>query len=125
VTPADLAAKRRRLEAVLDVARALVRTLEAELVDFEVAEPPDDTLLGLAELKDRYSIGRDALLAAHERREIEVIRGTRHRLLVRRSAVEGWLRSRSGTVKARARRPPVATIDEWEADATRELTRER
>jgi hypothetical protein len=89
---------RRELEALLAAARANRAAAESVVAALEAAlskpETEADELLDLVTLRKRYGIGRAAILGAVRRRELEAVRGVRDRIMVRRSAVEGWLGSR-------------------------------
>lgn len=98
-----------------------MRALAAELEQDAGPEAHDD-LLGLPELRRLFGIGRDALLAAIDRGEIEAHRGTRQRLLVRRSEAERWIASRPAQPRqARQTRAPLVEdpepITSWQERA--------
>lgn len=100
--------------AALQAQAAALRVLAVE--NFGDARPSSDTLLGLAELKKGYGIGRDGLLAAVQRGELRAERGTRGRILVRQSEVDGWLASRPVLPKEAVSRPADA-LGEWQRRA--------
>jgi excisionase family DNA binding protein len=84
---------KRKLEAALSAARATVSLLEAELEDTERGNDTEP-LLGLDELMGQYKIGRGTVQSAVERGELAASRGARGKILVTRSEVERWLKSR-------------------------------
>jgi hypothetical protein len=93
------------------VAQAAALRAQADALEELAATLPDvaaDALIGVAECAERYNVGRDALKRAAERGELNVSRGPRQRLLVKRSALEAWLVSRP---------LHAANGDEWEPDS--------
>jgi len=105
--------KKRKLEAALNAARATVALLEAELSDVEQA---DDPLLGVDELHEQFSCGRDAVRAAVERGELTASRGARGKILVARSEIERWLRSRPYKPGPRRAEPSEVDTDALEEE---------
>lgn len=105
------------LEAALASAKALVATLEAALAHPEPAGP---ALLDARQALSQYGIGRDGLLAAAERGEIELTRGPRNRLQVTRDEIERYLRSKPHRPRLR-RAEPANDLEQWSAVAEREL----
>jgi hypothetical protein len=81
---AALLAQAAALRAQADVLEALASTLP---------DAAGDELLGVKECA-ALGVGRDALRAAAERGELNVSRGVRGKLLVRRSALVAWLESK-------------------------------
>jgi hypothetical protein len=115
--PADAGnAKVRALQAALASARTTVALLEAELADASGAanDGDDDPLLDHQKCLDAYGIGRDALKNAADSGKIELVRGARGKILVRRSEVERWLASRPYSPRPRKAEQP-ANLEAWEA----------
>jgi len=100
-TSVVLRAQAAALRVQADVLEALAATLG----------PESDDLLGVDECKAR-GVGRDALTAAAQRGELELTRGPRKRLQVRRSELDRWLASKPYTPTAKAE--PAASLDECE-----------
>lgn len=113
--------------ALAEVLRAQARanrvqadTLDAMAAAIE-AEPADgDPLLQLPELKERYAVTREVLAAAVQRGELTVHKGPKGRIMVRQSAIEAWIESRSWTPRRTVKAAPT-DLDAWEAQADREL----
>jgi hypothetical protein len=76
---------------------AAVRAIAAGLAQLADALDADvqttDELLTLAKLKDEFGLGRAAVKSAATK-GLPVVRGSRGALLVKRSDVEAWLKSR-------------------------------
>jgi hypothetical protein len=85
--------KRKLVEAALSSAETTVSLLRAQLLELDTA-PANDPQLGVDELFAEYKIGRDAVRSAVERGELTASRGARGKILVLRSEVDRWLRSR-------------------------------
>jgi hypothetical protein len=96
-------------------AQAVALTLAIDTLAASL-EAPGDELLGVAQCK-ALGVGRDALLAAAGRAELELTRGPRQRLQVRRSELERWLSSRPYVPSAKAEH--VTSIAEWEKSVRR------
>jgi hypothetical protein len=84
---------KRKLVAALSAARTTVTLLEAELDDLE-RSPANDQQLGCDDLLKEFKLGRGTVQSAVERGELTASRGARGKILVLRSEVERWLRSR-------------------------------
>lgn len=109
---AALRAQAAALRAQADTLEALASALESEA---------PDTLLGVAEAA-ALGVGRDALRGAAKRGELEISQGPRGKLLVRRSALEAWLRSRPYKPEARASgeaQPSAKDLEAWERSVRR------
>jgi hypothetical protein len=104
---AQIAATRSQLDAL----EALVQSAPDEA----------DELLDTRQARDEFGIGHDGLLAAHGRGELELVRGARRKLLVRRSALMAWIQSRQVEARPRRKQNPASTLDDWDADAGAEL----
>jgi len=85
--------QKRKLNAALLAARTTVALLEAELEEHDRA-PANDPQLGVDELLKEFKLGRGTVQSAVERGELTASRGARGKILVARSEVERWLRSR-------------------------------
>jgi hypothetical protein len=107
---------RKQLEAALVSARATVASLEAALADAENNGASE--LLDVAAVRKQYGVGRDALKAAAKRGELELSRGPRRRLLVKRDVLEAWLGSRPYEPPIAE---PVADVEQWKAEAERRI----
>lgn len=110
------AVNRRQLEAALASARATVASLEAALASAENKGASE--LLDVAAVRKQYGVGRDALKAAANRGELELSRGPRRRLLVKRDVLEAWLGSRPYEPPMAE---PVADLEQWKAEAERRI----
>ena len=84
---------KRKLNAALMAARTTVSLLEAELDEIE-RFPANDQQLGCDDLLKEFRLGRGTVQSAVERGELTASRGARGKILVARSEVERWLRSR-------------------------------
>ncbi len=84
---------KRKLNAALMAARTTVALLEAELEEHERA-PANDPQLGVDQLFAEFKLGRGTVQSAVERGELSASRGARGKILVARSEIERWLRSR-------------------------------
>jgi hypothetical protein len=123
--PTDSKGARPVLVAALAQAEATVTTLRAALDASEPAPPSNgDELLDLKALKSEFDLRRDAALAAHQRGELELVRGSRRRLMARRSSVENYMRSQPPRARQRAK-PAEAANDaaDWEAQQVEALAR--
>ncbi len=85
--------KKRKLNAALHAARTTVALLEAELEEHDRA-PANDQQLGCDDLLREYKLGRGTVQTAVTAGELTASRGARGKILVARSEVERWLRSR-------------------------------
>lgn len=95
--------------------REIVRAVVTEAL----GEQAQHALLDLKQVSERYRVGREALLGAAKRGEIELSQGPRRKFLVRAGELERWLTERKYT-------PPRARfvakdLEEWEREATRQL----
>jgi hypothetical protein len=103
--------------------QAQLMRLQADTLDALADALPDneaDELLDASQALESYGIGRDGILAAVDRGELEAIRGARKKLLVRRSEIERWIASRP--VKPRPRKVEAeSSIDAWEAEVERAI----
>jgi hypothetical protein len=116
-----LSARRAILAAALAQARALAATLEAELklLEADDARPGGDEVLGVQAARAHFRVGRATLLRGARDGELELMRGARGKLLVRRRDLEAFLARRGGKSFARpsgsAKRPvepsPTAAND--------------
>lgn len=94
--------------------REVVRAAVAEAL----AVRSQDDLLDMKQVAERYGVGRDALLCAAKRGEVELSQGPRRKFLVRAMEVERWLTQKKYVPPNRA---APADLDEWERQATRSL----
>lgn len=85
--------KRKLVEAALSSAESNVALLRAVLADIDAA-PSNDPQLGCDDLLKEFKLGRGTVQSAVERGELTASRGARGKILVLRSEVERWLRSR-------------------------------
>lgn len=96
--------------------RGIVRAVIAEALGVQAKHD----LLNLKQVFERYRVGRDALLGAAKRGEIELSSGPRRKLLVRAGELERWLTERKYI-------PPVRStaqdLEEWDREAERSLER--
>ena len=109
---------RKQLEAALATVDASIASLKATRASLEAAlESADDPteLLDLKTVKEDYDIGRDALLAAERRGELELHQPA-NKLLVERGKLEAWMRS---TKRKPTQRRPVPDLEAWKAEADR------
>lgn len=106
------------IEAALATARATVAALEALLIAPDARETD---LLDAKATMATYGVARDGLLAAASRGELDLHRGPRNRILVDRSELERWLRSRPHRPSARPRSEPPSDLAAWDAEQEREL----
>ncbi|MFZ5891284.1 MAG: hypothetical protein ACOY0T_09560 [Myxococcota bacterium] len=113
--------KKRKIKAALESAKTTVALLEAEL-DAVEAGADADPFLSVEEARESHGVGREALKAAAERGEIELKRGARGKLLVRRSAILKWIDSRPHKPRPR-KADPVSDLDAWERETDAELRR--
>jgi hypothetical protein len=106
------------IRAQIAALRAGIDALEASIASAESREH-DDPLLGLAELRARYGVGRASVLAAVERGELTASRGARGKIQVRASEAERWATARPVTPRQRA---DVVDIASWDAAAQLRVT---
>ena len=101
-------------------AQATALRVQADTLDALAASlaPEADELLDLAACK-ALDVGRDALKGAADRGELQVSRGPRGKLLVRRSALEAWLSSRPYKPTQTEAAPD---LDAWERSVTRKAS---
>ena len=92
--------------------RAQADTLEALAATLG---PEADELLGVRDCK-ALGVGRDALLAAADRGELQVSRGPRQRLQVRKSELDRWLSSKPYQPRDRE---PAPDLEAWERSVRR------
>ncbi|MEI9940371.1 MAG: helix-turn-helix domain-containing protein [Pseudomonadota bacterium] len=85
--------KRKLVEAALSSAETTVSLLRAQLAEIDSA-PANDPQLGCDDLLREFKLGRGTVQSAVERGELTASRGARGKILVARSEVERWLRSR-------------------------------
>lgn len=94
--------------------REIVRAAVAEALG---AKGQHD-LLDLKQVLARYGVGRNALLGAAKRGDIELSQGPRRKFLVRAAEVERWLTEKRYT-------PPDRTVpvdmEDWERQASQAL----
>lgn len=94
--------------------RASAAALEAQamaLPDGDASDP----LLDVDQVQSEFGVGRDSLKAAADRGELTLSRGARGKLLIERSAVRAWIKSRP--VQPRKAAAPVTDLDSWELEA--------
>jgi hypothetical protein len=109
-----------QIKASLASARALVASLEAALA--AALEPRQPDLLDSRQALAEFGIGRDGLLAASDRGEIRITRGARNKILVERSELQRWVRSRPVAPRQeRQRAAPATDLDAWDREAGAEL----
>jgi len=112
--------QRRKLEAALSAARVTVTLLEAELAHVPTAGGQNSDLLNVDQALEQYGFGRDALLNANRAGKLELIRGSRNRIMVERSALEAYIKARPVQPR-KAAAAPAADLDAWEAQAAAAL----
>jgi hypothetical protein len=113
-------AERSKLEAALASAKASVTILEALLDATPTGEGQGSDLLDCEQTLEQYKIGRDGLLRAQRRDELRLVRGARNRIMVERSELERWIKSRP--VHPRKAPAPAATdLEAWERQAEASL----
>lgn len=112
----SLAAALRAEAQALDLQAAAKR---AQADALEQTGAGDDPLLDVDQVLAEFGVGRDSLKAAAERGELSLSRGARGKLLIERSAVRAWIKSRP--VQPRKVTPPVSDLECWEAEAERAL----
>lgn len=78
-------------------------------------------LLDLRQVSERYSVGRDALLAAANRGEVELSQGPRRKFLIRAAELERWLTQKKYT--PRDRTVPV-DLEDWDRQVRLSLERD-
>lgn len=110
------------LLAQADALELQAQTLRATAKALDAAPPDSGPLLGTVELKRDFHVTREVLRAAVDRGELEVFRGAKGRIQVRRSEIERWIESRKWTPKAPKRTTAAAAdLDAWESQAEAEL----
>jgi len=85
--------KRKLVEAALASVETTRALLLAQLAEIDSA-PANDPQLGCDDLLKAYKIGRGTVQTAVANGELTASRGARGKILVARSEVERWLRSR-------------------------------
>lgn len=100
------------LRAQLSALQATVDALADSL------ESPGDELLGVRECR-ALGVGRDALLAGAARGELELTRGPRQRLQVRRSELARWLESKPYAPAQPSE--PVQSLEDWKRSVLRKV----
>ncbi|MEO7032196.1 MAG: hypothetical protein ABI548_00115 [Polyangiaceae bacterium] len=98
---AQVAVLRSQADAIEAIARSL--------------EPEDD--LGVDDCREIFGVGRDAIKSAAARGELEVTRGVRGKLLVKRSALQAWLASKPYVPPARDE--PAQDAEAWQRSVLR------
>jgi hypothetical protein len=114
-------AERSKLEAALASAKASVTILEALLDATPMVEGQGSDLLNVDQTLEQYQIGRDGLLNASRRGEIALVRGARNRIMVERSELERWIKSRPVQPRKAPVEPPAADLDAWDRQAEASL----
>ena len=112
------------LEAALATARATVSAIEAALAALD-SGTTEAELLDLGALKERYELGRAAIVAAVGRGELQAVRGGRGRILVSDNDVRAWLATRPVTPRKVERGAEITTLADWEAADDLALARAR
>lgn len=79
-------------------------------------------LLDLKQVRERYGAGRDSILSAASRGELELSLGPRRKVLVRAGELERWL-TETKYVPIRERRSLAKDLEEWDRQAEAELRR--
>lgn len=107
-----------RAEAAALEAQAAAKRAQAEALE-QSARASDRDLLDVEQSQAQYNFGRDALLNAQRRGELELVRGARNRIMVERAALETYIKSRP---VARPRKvAPADDLGSWEAQAEKAL----
>ena len=78
-------------------------------------------LLDLKQVAERYGIGRDALLAAARRGDIELSRGPRRKIWVRGYEIEQWITDHKFVPTSRKAEP--TNLEEWDRQVEEEFQR--
>jgi hypothetical protein len=78
--------------------------------------------LDLKQVRERYGAGRDSILSAASRGELELSLGPRRKVLVRAGELERWL-TETKYVPIRDRRSLAKDLEEWDRQAEQELRR--
>ena len=110
---------RAQAAAILVQAAAQAGALNALADTLDESHTRSDLLTVGDQTRDQYHAGRESLMGAAERGEITLVRGARRRVMVERSELERWIKSRK--VTPGPRRAPAADLDAWEHDADRVL----
>ena len=105
-----------RAEAAALEAQAAAKRAQAEALEQSAAGNSDNDLLNVDQALEQYGFGRDALLNANKRGELELVRGSRNRITVQRSALEHYIKSRP-VVRPRKVEPAPESLDDWEKQA--------
>jgi hypothetical protein len=114
-------AERSKLEAALASAKASVTILEALLEQTPMVEGQGSDLLTVDQTLEQYRIGRDGLLNASGRGELHLVRGARNRIMVERSELERWIKSRPVQPRKAPAAPAAADLDAWDRQAEASL----
>jgi hypothetical protein len=109
----DAAAALRAQAACLRVQADALVTL-ADTIGNSTALANELLVVG-ADTVEQYHAGREALLNACDQGEINLVRGARRRLMVERSEIERWIKSRS--VAPRVRKAPAIDLEKWDLEA--------
>ena len=115
----DTAGKNQTMIVTLTVGQ--LRDLIHGVVTDALTARPVPELLNLKQVRERYSVGRGALIAAARRTEIELFRGPKQTLLVRAADLERWLTTRRYVAPHQG--PAPQTMEAWERETERELAR--
>ena len=73
-------------------------------------QPDQSQLLDATQIQERYHVGREALRAAAGRGELQLVRGSRGKILARAADIETWFASR--LVQPRKRNDSASTTPE-------------
>ncbi|HET9954372.1 MAG TPA: hypothetical protein VFQ61_07705 [Polyangiaceae bacterium] len=96
--------------------REIVRAVVADAL----ATHAQHDLLDLKQVFERYRVGRDALVAAAKRGEVELSQGPRRKFLIRARELEQWLTRRKYVPPALA---TAKDLQEWDRQADLALER--
>jgi hypothetical protein len=94
--------------------REIVRAVVTEALGVHA----QSDLLDLKQVFQRYGVGRDAVLGAARRGEVELSQGPRRKFLVRAREIETWLTQRKYTPPVQ---PTAKDMEEWERQADQAL----
>ena len=90
---------------------AALRALAESLPHVEV-----DASLTLAQIREAFGFGEEAVRAAIARGELSATRGPRQRIEVRRSEIERWRSSRPVHLKPKKRVVELDHLEAWERE---------
>jgi len=96
--------------------REIVRAVVAEALGVQAQHD----LLDLKQVFERYQVGRDALLGAAKRGELELSQGPRRKFLIRAGDLKAWLTKRKYAAPTRSL---AKDLEEWDWETERELAR--